>query len=234
MPDNWRFSEEEIEQSLRDLGARMEYPPAPEVARTVRLRLEEEEGRQEAHRTRRWPPFLAPRWTAVVAALVLISGFALSPTVRATLSDFLVPTQQTGSEAGGSAAGPESGGSEDRHKQQAGATSETSAAGEGALGCPSPSIEAKPPRAAAGATFRLSGYDFSSGCDKARVTPARGIRIYLRQAGRTWNLATLDAARTQTFDIRLRVPADAASGRATVLATTGSGDRAQERFVVLE
>jgi hypothetical protein len=234
MPDNWRFSEEEIEQSLRDLGARMEYPPTPEVARTVRLRLDGEEEHQEAHRIRRWPPFLAPRLTAVVAALVLVSVIALAPTVRATLSDFLVPTQQTGSEAGGSAAGPESGGSEDRHKQQAGATSETSAADGGAPGCPSPSIEAKPPRAAAGATFRLSGYDFSSGCDKARVTPARGIRIYLRQAGRTWNLATLDAARTQTFDIRLRVPADAASGRATVLASTSSGARAQERFVVLE
>jgi hypothetical protein len=52
MPDNWRFSEEEIEQSLRSLGARIEYPPTPDVARTVRRRLEEEQT-QEARRARR-------------------------------------------------------------------------------------------------------------------------------------------------------------------------------------
>ena len=106
MPDNGRFSEEEIEERLRDLGARVEYPPTPDVASTVHLRLDEEEQPQEASRNLRWPPFLAPRWAAVAAALVVICVVALSPTLRTTLSGPFAP--QAGSEAG-SAAKPESG-----------------------------------------------------------------------------------------------------------------------------
>lgn len=232
MPDDQRFSEEDIKMGLRDLGPRVEYPPTPDVASTVRLRLDEERD-QQARRSWHWPPFLAPRWTAVAAALVLVSVIALSPTVRTTLSDFLAPGDQTGPEAGGSAAGPESGGSEDRYKQEAGVASEAagaSAAGDGE-GCPAPTIEAKPARGAAGARFRLSGYNFSSGCDAA--TPARGVRIYFLQAGRTWNLTTLDADPGLTFDARLRVPAGADPGRATVRATMRSGERVERRFVVL-
>jgi hypothetical protein len=90
MPDDRRFSREEIERGLSDLGSRLEYPPTPEVARTVRLRLEEEQDRH-ARWAWRWPPFLVPRWTAVAAALVLISVVVLSPTVRTTLSDFIAP-----------------------------------------------------------------------------------------------------------------------------------------------
>lgn len=229
MPDDWRFSEEEIERSLSDLGARVEYPPTPDVARAVRLRLDEEQDRQ-AHRTWHLPPFLAPRWTAVAAALVLISVIALSPTVRTTLSDFIAPGDQTSSDAGGSAARPESGGS-DRFKQEAGVASTAAGDGERAVGCPAPSIEAVPSRGAAGARFRLSGYDFSSTCD--RVTPAHGVTIFFRQAGRTWKLTTLDAGPGLTFDTRLRVPAGADPGRATVQATTRSGERVERRFIVL-
>lgn len=229
MPDDRRFSEEEIERSLRDLGARVEYPPTPDVASAVRLRLDEEQDRQ-AQRVWRWPPFLAPRWTAVAAALVLISVIALSPTVRTTLSGFLAPGDQTRSEAGGSAARPESDGS-DRFKQEAGVASRAAGEGEGAVACHAPSIEAEPARGAAGARFRLSGYDFSSGCDGA--TPARGVRIYFLQVGRTWKLTTLDAGPGLTFGTRLRVPTGADPGRATVRATTRSGERVERRFVVL-
>jgi hypothetical protein len=77
MPDNWRFSEEEIERDLEDLGAGIEYPPTPDVAHTVSLRLDEEERNRQVRGVWRWLPFLAPRWTAVAAALVLISVFAL-------------------------------------------------------------------------------------------------------------------------------------------------------------
>ena len=122
MPDNGRFSEEEIEQRLRDLGARMEYPPTPDVASTVRRKLDEGEQPQETRRTLRWPPFLAPRWTAVAAALVLVAVVALSPALRTTLSGLFVP--QAGLETGGSAAKPESGGSEDRYRQEAGVASQ--------------------------------------------------------------------------------------------------------------
>jgi hypothetical protein len=235
MPDNGRFSEEEIEQSLKDLGARIEYPPTPDVARTVRRRLDEEEQPREIRRTLRWPHFLAPRWTAVAAALVLIAVVALSPALRATLTGLFV--SQAGLEAGGSAAKPKGGGSEDRYKQGAEVAPQNAgapAAGEpeAATACPSPSIEAVPSLAASGAKFRLRGHDFSSGCDKA--TPARGVRIYLRQGGKTWRLATLDADRDLKFDTALRVPDDAVRGRTTLLAITKSGVRAEERFVVLE
>ena len=234
MPDDRRFSEREIERRLRDLGAGIEYPPTPDVARTVRLRLEEEE---QTRRTPYWPPFLAPRWTAVAAALVLISVVALSPAIRATLSDLFVPGQQTGSEAGGSAARPESGGSEDLSRSETDAASQAAgapAAGEeGATGCPSPSIEAKPARAAPGEHFRMRGYNFSSGCEGTGITPAHGIRIYLKQGGKTWKLATLDTDESLTFDARLRIPASARQGPARVQAISRSDEPAEERFVVL-
>jgi hypothetical protein len=232
MPDNGRFSEEEIEKSLKDLGARIEYPPTPDVAHTVRRRLDEEEQPREIRRTQRWPPFLSPRWTAVAAALVLIAVVALSPALRTTLTGLFVP--RAGLEAKGSAAKPEGGGSEDRYKQGSEVAPQNAgapAAGEPEAACPSPSIEAVPSLAASGAKFRLRGHDFSSGCDKA--TPARGVRIYLRQGGKTWRLATLDADRDLEFDTTLRVPGDAVPGRTTLLAITKSGVRAEERFVVL-
>ncbi len=229
MPDNWRFSEEEFEQSLKDLGARIEYPSTPDVAHTVRRKLDEEQ--QEA---RRWPPFLAPRWTAVAAALVLVAVVALSPAMRTTLSGLFVP--QAGLEAGGSAEKPE-GGSETRYKQEPEAAPQEDAGApaagvpEAATGCSSSSIKAVPARAAAGAKFRLRGHDFSSGCDG--VTPAHDVGIFFRQDGETWRLATLDADRSLTFDTMLRVPENAGPGRATLLASTRSGERVETRFSVL-
>lgn len=234
MPDDGRFSEEEIKHSLRDLGARMEYPATPDVARTVRRKLDEEERSPESRRTLRWPPFLSPRWTAVAAAIVVICVVALSPTLRTTLSDLFI-SQQADLEAGG-AAKPGLGGSEDRSRQEAGAPSQAEgvpAAGEpeAAKTCPSPSIEATPARAAAGAKFRLHGHGFSSVCDS--VTPSSGVKIRFRQDGRTWRLATLDADRNLAFEAGLRVPAGAEPGRAMVQAVLRSGERAEERFVVL-
>jgi hypothetical protein len=229
MPDNWRFSEEDIEQSLRDLGARIDHPPTPDVSRAVRLRLDGEERNRPTRRIWRRPPFLAPRWTAV-AALVVISVVALSPTMRTTLFDLFVSGPQAGSE---SAAKPGIGGSEDRLEKEAGAPSYATGAGKGggATACPSPSIEATPARAARGAGFRLRGRDFSSGCDV--LTPARRIKIFLRQGGKTWRLATLDADHALTLDTNLRVPQNAGPGRATVLANVRSGEPVETRFVVL-
>ena len=234
MPDDRRFSDDEIEHSLRDLGARIEYPPTPDVASTIRRKLDEEEGSPEPRRALRWPPFLAPRWTAVAAALVVICVFALSPTLRTTLSGPFAPGPQVGSEAG-SAAKPDSGASEDRYKQEAGMASQAAGApaadqGEAATTCSPPSIEAVPARAATGVKFRLRGQDFSSGCDL--TTPAQGVTILFRQDGRSWKLATLDADRDLAFEAGLRVPASAAPGRAKVQAVLRSGERAQERFVV--
>ena len=232
MPDDRRFSDEEIENSLRDLGARMEHPPAPDVASTVRRKLDEEERSQEPRRTLRWPPFLAPRWTAVAAALVVIFVVALSPTLRTTLSGPFAP--QAGSEAG-SAAKPESGASGDRYKQGAevaphDAGAPAASEPEAATKCSSPSIEAVPARAAAGAKFRLQGHDFS-GCGGG--TLSSDVTILFRQDGKTWRLETLDTDRNMAFEAGLRVPAGARPGPARVQAVLRSGERAEEHFVVL-
>jgi hypothetical protein len=231
MPDDRRFSNEEIENSLRDLGARMEYPETPDVASAVRRKLDEEERPTESRRTLRWPPFLAPRWTAVAAALVVICIVALSPTLRSTLSGPFAP--QAGSEAG-SAAKPESGASEDRYKQGAKVAPQEAGAPapgkpEAATPCPSPAIGAVPARAAAGEKFRLHGHAFS-GCGG---TPSNDVKILFRQHGKTWRLTTLDADRKMSFEARLRVPANAEPGPATVQAVLRSGERTEERFVVL-
>jgi hypothetical protein len=165
----------------------------------------------------------------------LVAIVALSPTLRTTRSGPFVPGPQAGSEAG-SAAKPESGGSEDRYKLEAGVASQdagASAAGEreAATACPSPSIKTVPARAAAGAKFRLRGHTFSSGCDG--VTPAHGVTILFRQDGKTWKLATLDANRNLAFDTRLRVPKNARPCRSTVLADTRCGECVETRFLVL-
>ena len=229
MPDDRRFSDEEVERRLRDLGARMEYPPTPDVASAVRRRLEEEERSPAYRRTLRWPPFLAPRWTAVAAALVVICVLALSPTLRNTLSGPFAPGFRAGSEAG-SAAKPESGASQDRHKQEA-AGAPTADQGEAATACSPASIEAVPARAAAGAKFRLRGHGFSSGCGGG--APSRDVAILFLQDGRTWKLKTLDADRNMAFEAGLRVPAGAEPGPARVQAILRSGERTEERFIVL-
>jgi len=229
MPDDRRLSDEEAERRLRDLGARMEYPPTPDVASAVRRRLEEEERPPASRRTLRWPPFLAPRWTAVAAALVVICVLALSPTLRNTLSGPFAPGFRAGSEAG-SAAKPESGASQDRHKQEA-AGAPTADQGEAATACSPASIEAVPARAAAGAKFRLRGHGFSSGCGGG--APSRDVAILFLQDGRTWKLKTLDADRNMAFEAGLRVPAGAEPGPARVQAILRSGERTEERFIVL-
>ncbi len=137
MPDDGRFSDEELEQRLRDLGARMEYPPTPDVAGTVRRELDEEARSTRPRRSLGWPPFLTPRWTAAAAALLVICAFALSPTLRSTLSSPFTTGFQAGPEAG-SAAKPEGNASGDRYKQEEAAGAPAADQGEAARACSPP------------------------------------------------------------------------------------------------
>lgn len=230
MPDNERSSDREIERDLRDLGARIEYPPTPDLAQAVRRQIDEEVAGRQAPRGGFWHYFFSPRWAVPAAALVLIAVALFSPAVRGSLSNLIVSEEASNSgqqaDAGGSAARPESGGQEAASEEPM----KAEASGQ-ATGCPSPSLEAEPARAASGATFRLHGAGFSSGCDKIR--PARDVRIEFRQGERIWKLATVDADRQLTFDAGLRVPAGARTGQATVRATIRSGEHVKERFTVL-
>ena len=238
MPDNERFSDREIERDLRDLGARIEYPPTPDLAQAVRRQIDEEDAGRQARRGGFWHYFLSPRWAVPAAALVLIAVAIFSPAVRGTLSDLIVSEEASNSGqqagAGGPAARPESGGTEDAGSSVARGASEsqeTQMSADEATGCPSPSLEAEPARAAPGATFRLHGAGFSTACDDSK--PAQRIRIDFRQGVRTWKLATVDADGQLTFDARMRVPAGARAGQATVRATTRTGEHVKERFIVL-
>jgi hypothetical protein len=95
MPDR----ERELESDLRELGSLIDYPPTPDAARAARRVLDEEED-QRPRRARLALPTL--RWAAVAAAFVLIVAVpALSPTLRATVSDWFVAgdTQMAGGPA---------------------------------------------------------------------------------------------------------------------------------------
>jgi len=82
MPDR------ELERELRELGALIDYPPTPDVARAARNVLDREENEQP-RRFRLASP--AMRWAAVAAVFMLIVAVpTLSPGLRATVSDWFV------------------------------------------------------------------------------------------------------------------------------------------------
>jgi hypothetical protein len=81
MPDR------ELERELKELGALIDYPPTPDVAHAVRNLLDEEDGRPQRFRM----AFPTMRWAAVAAAFVLVVAVpTLSPSLRATVSDWFV------------------------------------------------------------------------------------------------------------------------------------------------
>lgn len=98
MPDRGR----DLEQELRDLGSRLEYPPTPDLARTARLRLEAERDENAARRGRFWLPALSPRWAVAAMFVVVLAVPALSPAARDALSGMFVAGGGASSGAGGS------------------------------------------------------------------------------------------------------------------------------------
>ena len=121
MPDR----ERELERELRELGALIDYPPTPDLARATRNLLDE-----EADRSRRFRlAFPTLRWAAVAAAFVLVVAIpTLSPGLRATVSGWFV--------AGGSqsAGGPAvDAGSSERESEANAPASGLSKSGETAI-----------------------------------------------------------------------------------------------------
>jgi Domain of unknown function (DUF4367) len=81
MPDR------ELERELKELGALIDYPPTPDVAHAARNLLDEEDGQPQRFRM----AFPTMRWAAVAAAFVLVVAVpTLSPSLRATVSDWFV------------------------------------------------------------------------------------------------------------------------------------------------
>lgn len=101
MSEQRRPSDRELEDALRDLGSRIEYPPTPDLSRAVRQRLEEGEARDR----RGWMTSQAFRRVVAVAALVLISLVPiLSGDMRGSIAGLFGGGQGAGSAASGGAA----------------------------------------------------------------------------------------------------------------------------------
>ena len=69
-----------LDRELRDLGPRVEYPPVPELARSVRGHLETEVGGAES------PPRARPQlwWIAAAALVLLVAVPVVSLAMRGT------------------------------------------------------------------------------------------------------------------------------------------------------
>ncbi len=98
MPDREHTPERDLEQELRELGARIEHPPTPDLASSVRSQIEEE-GVQP---TRRGRLYLPPQWAAAAAMLLVVLAIPVfSSGARDTLSDLFTAGGDMG--AGGAA-----------------------------------------------------------------------------------------------------------------------------------
>ena len=98
--------ERDLERELRELGPRLDYPPTPDLANTVRQRLEV--GNEGRTARPGWPNALWSRWAAAAAVLLLFLAVPiLSPAARGALSGLFVAGQGTG---GAAQSGAEDGG----------------------------------------------------------------------------------------------------------------------------
>ena len=143
MPDK---EHDNLERELAELGSRIDYPPTPDVAGTVRRRLDAEASQRSGPRSA-LGRLAKPRWAAAAAAIILLSLSALSPTMRFTVSESVFsgsPVGAGGSGAASSAAPSEyergtgardeaSDGAADEAPVAAGASSGAGAAGQGML-----------------------------------------------------------------------------------------------------
>ena len=97
MADRERAPARDLDQELRELGARIEYPPTPDRAQQVRQRIEEGAG---GPRNVTRLPTLSPRWAAAAAAvlLLLVAVPIFFSGIRDNFSGVLTAGQSGGSE----------------------------------------------------------------------------------------------------------------------------------------
>lgn len=90
MPDR-NPTPESLDRELRELATRIEHPPTPDLARTARRRIEEEDI-QPARRGWADLPWLSPQWAAAAAVLLIVLAIpAFSPAARDTLTGWFAP-----------------------------------------------------------------------------------------------------------------------------------------------
>ncbi len=247
----------DLDRELRDLGPHVEYPPVPDLARSVRGRLEgESTGSPARTRPQVW-------WIAAAAILLLVAVPVVSLAVHGTGGGASSGAGGGVAMESGGAAGPTrlveedeslaagAGGSPSSMAAESG-PSTAGAMAEGACGFPSPTLEARPARGAPGDGFGIRGRHFvagirgcnetGSGSPAAQTVPARDVRVEFLQGGERWKLGDVEADRGSRIAAELEVPTDARPGRATVRATYGEGSHqspngrtsAEARFFVTE
>ena len=220
----------DLDMELRDLGPRIEYPPVPDLARSVRGRLEAEVGSAGS------PSRTRPQvwWIAAAALILLVAVPVVSLAVRGTGDGALsgagggAVVESGGQEAGD--AGPTRMVEEDEPLAAgAGGGSSSMAAESGrapagtmtdACMPPEPILETEPSRGAPGAGFGVRGENFDADSRDCNNDPARNVRLQFLQDGRAWDLGSVDASpRGSRLAAELKVPNEARPGRATVRAT---------------
>ena len=238
----------DLDRELRDLGPHLEYPPVPDLARSVRGRLEAESAGPPARtRPQLW-------WIAAAALLLLVAVPVVSLAVRGTGGGALsgagggAAVESGGQEAGDTgptrlteedAAGPTYSAGEDGSGLAAGAGEgapssgaddpEVSAEADAACGWPETSLEARPQRGAPGDGFGIRGRYFESDVRDCDSDPARNVRVTFSQGGREWKLGSFEVSEGSRLTAKLEVPADARPGRATVRATYEQRSRRDTR-----
>ena len=224
----------DLDRDLQDLGPHVEYPPTPDLSRSVRERLEAENARTDA--PARTGPSL---WWIAAAALALL----VAVPVFATVANNLGGAFSSGASGGAAGRGAvESGQQRAADVAEPSVAMESGASAEAACASPEPVLQARPARAAAGDEFQIRGRYFIAGfstCDDtgsaspaaAQTIPASDVRVEFLQDGKSWDLGRLASDENSRLVARLRVPADATPGRATVRATYGQGS-ADARFFV--
>ncbi|CAN5156541.1 hypothetical protein BH18ACT10_BH18ACT10_07120 [soil metagenome] len=115
MPDR----ERDLERELRDLGPRVEYPRTPDLAGSVRRRIEREDEARANRRGLFWLPVLSPRWAVAAMFVIVLVIPVLSPAVRDELSGIFIMGGDAG--YGGGGAAQSAGKAEDARAGQAGA-----------------------------------------------------------------------------------------------------------------
>ena len=226
--------ERDLDRELRDLGPHVEYPPVPDIAGSVRSRLDVETGRT-APPARSGPSLW---WMAAAALVVLIAVPVFASILNMAGGSFSAGSNGMAggaAQGGGDVASPDEqaadggpeAGNEPTQPSLAMDSGASGSAGSGASAAacatPEPILEARPARGAAGDEFGIRGRYFDGNSRDCDNDPARDVRIEFLQDGRTWALGRLVSDENSRLAAQLRVPADAKPGRATVRATYGQG-----------
>ena len=97
MADKEHTPARDLDQELKELGTRIEYPPTPDRAQQIRRWIEEIPPEESESRGITWLPALSPKWAAAVAILLLLLAVPVfSSGVRGNLSGVFTAFQGAG------------------------------------------------------------------------------------------------------------------------------------------